>query len=163
MGSDVDEVEIRKCLLCGNFIIWVDKDLVWPELPTVKPSKYLPADCVEAFEEAQRVIGRSPRAACAMLRLSLERLCVHQGATGRSLSAKIESLNLSPEIYVVAEACRAVGNDAVHASVIDYGSKDSYEVARTLSHLINHLAETLIGLPMRAKELIAMAKPNLKG
>lgn len=161
MGGGVDEVQIRKCSLCGKFIIWVDKKLVWPELPAVKPSKYLPAESLAAFEEAQKVIDRSPQCACAMLRLALERLCVHLGADKGTLKAKIESLGLDPDLHAIAEACRAVGNDAVHAGLIDYGSEDSYETARTLSLFINHLAERLIGLPLVAKQMAARVKRKI--
>lgn len=156
---DVDEVCVGQCTVCGNFLFVLKDELVWPERPAIPPSKYLPEESRDAYMEAQRVIDRSARCACAMLRLALERLAIHLGADEKlPLARKIESLQIPERYRSLAEACRIVGNDAVHEGALDYRSDDSYELAKSLSQYINLLADLLIGAPAEADEIIEFSK-----
>ena len=153
-----DEVCVWRCPACGSFGFEVGGKLVWPEAPAVEPSEYLKGDALEAFLEAQSVLRRSPRCACAMLRLSLERLAVMCGAPDVPLSKKLDALGLSPRMKKLATACRLVGNDAVHEGRLDYRADDSEVLAESLSRFINRLAEDLIGNELEAEKMIQAAK-----
>lgn len=156
--NEIDEVVVARCPSCNGYNVWIHGEMVWPTLPTVPPSAYLPDDVLEAYDEAQTVIGISPRCACAMLRLALDRLAIHLGAAeNQSLSSKIKSLPIPERYGPLAEACRVVGNDAVHEGALDYRSDDSYELARSLSLFVNLLADMLIGTPAKASEIIENA------
>lgn len=156
---EVDEVVAARCPACGGYNFWIRGEMVWPDLPSVLPSPYLPEEVREAYDEAQAVIGKSPRCACAMLRLALDRLAIHLGAAeNQPLAKKIESLQIPEPYRPLAEACRIVGNDAVHEGALDYRSDDTYELARTLSRFVNFLSDLLIGAPAQAKEIIETGK-----
>ena len=151
------KIKIATCISCGKPVLFVNGELVWPELPSIPPSEYMPDDVRAAYMEAQAVISRSPRCACAMLRLALERLCVHLEGKGNNLRAKVLSLKLSPEVEKLCDACRLVGNDAVHEGILFVDDTDTYEVARTLSMFINWITERTIRSEALADELLAMA------
>ncbi len=152
--GDEDKVVVMQCVHCKKFNLWADGKYVWPEFPKIKPSEYLPPDARHAFDEAQKVIGRSPQCACAMLRLSLERLVVSLGATGQNLQAKILSLNLHPSVEKMCEACRAVGNDSVHESLLFMLRDDNFERAIRLSKFINWITERTYEADAAAEEIL---------
>lgn len=154
---DKEEACVATCISCEKPSLWIHGEMVWPELPSIPPSEYMPDDVRAAYMEAQAVISRSPRCSCAMLRLALERLCIHRNGTGNSLRAKVLSLKLSPEVEKLCDACRLVGNDAVHEGVLFVDDTDTYEVARTLSMFINWITERTIKSEALADELLAMA------
>lgn len=155
--SDTKEASVATCISCGKPSLWIQGKMVWPELPSIPPTEHMPDDVRVAYMEAQAVISRSPRCACAMLRLALERLCVHLEGKGNNLRAKVLSLKLSPEVEKLCDACRLVGNDAVHEGVLFVDDTDTYEVARTLSMFINWITERTIKSEALADELLSMA------
>ena len=151
---DCFAAQTKTCAHCGKFSLWVNGDMVWPELPAVQPSEYLPETARKAFDEAQKVIGRSPQCACAMLRLSLERLVVHLGGTGRNLRDKVLSLNLSPNIERLCDACRIVGNDAVHEGLLFVEPDDTYDRAVRLSNFVNWITERTLAADAAADKIL---------
>ena len=155
--SDIEEASVATCISCDKPSLWIQRKMVWPELPSIPPTEHMPDDVRAAYMEAQAVISRSPRCACAMLRLALERLCVHLEGKGNNLRAKVLSLKLSPDVEKLCDACRLVGNDAVHEGVLFVDDTDTYEVARTLSMFINWITERTIRSEAMADELLAMA------
>ena len=153
--SDIEEASVATCISCDKPSLWIQGKMVWPELPTIPPTEHMPDDVRDAYMEAQSVISRSPRCACAMLRLALERLCVHLGGQGNSLRAKVLSLKLSPDVEKLCDACRLFGNDAVHEGALFSSDSDTYEVARTLSMFVNWITERTTKLDALADELLA--------
>lgn len=156
--NDQDKVVVLQCVHCRKFNLWVDGKYVWPEFPTIKPSPYLPPDALHAFTEAQKVIGRSPQCACAMLRLALERLVVSLGGKGVNLKQKICSLNLHPDIEKMCHACRAVGNDAVHESLLFMQRDDSLDRAIRLSKFVNWITERTYAANAVAEDILKDAE-----
>lgn len=83
-----------------------------------------------------------------MLRVCLERLVNEAGGTGNRLVDKIESLELSPRLKRLCDACRLAGNEAVHREVFDFsiGNHEALELVGHLALFINRLAEEFFGL-----------------
>jgi hypothetical protein len=119
----------------------------------------MPDEVREPFEEAQSVLNLSPWSACILLRVSLERLAKNllgeQAGKYRTLDAKIQALNLSPDLQTVCDALRKIGNDAAHEQAIDFGSPQAKTYAETLSQLLNALVGSLITPRKAADQMLA--------
>lgn len=145
------------CRSCGQVVIYKGLDLAYPIPKGIPPVDCMPDAAKEVFRESQDIIELSPRAACAMLRICVERMVNAAEAKGDNLAQKIESLNLPPKLTKLAHACRLVGNDAVHNAVIDFsiGSKEAKVVSGVLTRFANRIAEELFGLAAEADEWTA--------
>lgn len=152
-----DDYCVMRCANCGELTLWRDKKLVYPAGSSIRPAVCMPDDAKEAFEEAQHIVNLSPRAACTMLRICVERMVNATEAKGGNLAAKIESLGLPQKMTKLAHACRLVGNDAVHNNVIDFsvGSEEAQAVSGALTRFANRIAEELFGMSDEADEWTA--------
>ena len=147
--------EIHRCTNCGGKFFYIDGKLMYPEPEVVAPAADMPAEVKKLFEEAASICHRSPRAACALLRLAIEVLCNQLGATGDSVSDKIASLvrrGISEEIQQGLDFVRVVGNNAVHPGQIAFDVDDE-RTAEILFKLINIIVERLITHPSTIKNL----------
>jgi len=117
------------CRACGQGSVWKQfekKDnfnynlrLIDPILPEApEASADMPEDVKSDYEEARLVSNQSPRAAAALLRLALQKLCKHLGESGKHIDADIRALAQRPEfgerLIRAADTLRIVGNNAVH-------------------------------------------------
>ncbi|WP_410098775.1 DUF4145 domain-containing protein, partial [Sutterella wadsworthensis] len=91
---DLDELAITRCDACDGVVLWLGGDLVWPVSAGIRPAERMPEDVQKPFLEAQSIAGASPWAACALLRIALERLVDHLGGEGKNLYDRIENLKL---------------------------------------------------------------------
>jgi hypothetical protein len=117
------------------------------------PNPDMPADVKTDYEEAASIATLSPKAATALLRLAIQKLCVHLGGTGKNINDDIALLvknGLSEKIQQALDVVRVVGNNAVHPGQIDF---DNPEVAANLFHLINVIVETMISTPKKIDTL----------
>ena len=148
---------IAVCRGCGRVVLFEHNKLVFPIGGGIPATSCMPSDAKEVFEEAQQIINLSPRAACAMLRICVERMVNATEANGRTLADKINSLNLPPKMAKLAHACRLIGNDAVHDNVIDFSidSEEAQAVSGALSRFANRIAEELFGIVEEADEWTA--------
>ena len=116
----------------------------------------------EIYNEASKIVSKSPRAACALLRLCLEELCKNLGATddnltegARRLKDRIRFLvkdkGLDVEIQEAFDNIRHTGNEALHTGEINLS--DDKEIALLLFDMINIIAEDLITKKKKIKEL----------
>jgi hypothetical protein len=118
----------------------------------VVPNPDLPDDIIKDFEEAREIVNASPRGAAALLRLCIQKLCVHLGENGKSIDADIGSLvkkGLDPLIQQSLDVVRVIGNEAVHPGELDL--KDDRETAATIFQIVNTIADQLITVPKNVK------------
>lgn len=132
------------CRACDQPSIWLDGKMVYPDVLGIEPHSDMPDKAREIFCEAQAVIGKSPRAACALLRLCLEVIVSDLGGKGNTLYERIESLKLPPDMEDVFRACRIVGNQASHPGEINFDTQEGRDLAVTLSNFINLIVLILI-------------------
>lgn len=120
--SRLDYLYLSKCMSCEKHSIWKGKKLVYPIIVmTPPPCEDLPDDVKSIYNEAALILNNSPRAAAALLRLCLEKVCVDLGETHKNLFTKIENLKEAgkiPDTEIFMHFIRKVGNDAIHPTKI---------------------------------------------
>ncbi len=136
--------------------------MVFPVIKTGNaPSKDLPEDVLSDFEEARQIIRLSPRGAAALLRLALQKLCIHLGEKGKNINEDISSLvskGLDPIVQQSLDAVRVIGNNAVHPGEIDL--QDDAETVESLLMLINFICDRMITHPQNVQALFDKLPQN---
>jgi hypothetical protein len=155
-----------RCGHCGKVSIWLKERMIWPDLLTApRPHEDLPVDCRPDYEEARQVLAVSPRAAAGLLRLVIQKLMVHLGQKGKKIDDDIASLvegGLPVKIQQALDACRIVGNEAVHPGSIDLNATPGMALA--LFDLVNLIVENQIAEPKRIDALYnSLPAAKLKG
>jgi hypothetical protein len=118
------------------------------------PHEDLPPEVVEDYQEAQGIVAASPRGAAALLRLAIQKLCMHLGEKGKDLNEDIGHLvkkGLPQQIQRSLDIVRVIGNNAVHPGQIDI--RDDPETAQRLFELVNLIVEVMVSQPKRIEEL----------
>jgi hypothetical protein len=83
-------ISVSECYECRKLAVWLHGRLMWPQQTSAPlPHPDLPEAIAKDYEEAANVLGASARGAAALLRLVIERLCVHLGETSGKLDDKI--------------------------------------------------------------------------
>ncbi len=140
---------ISFCEHCDLFVIWFEGNMIYPKNIFVEqPNKDLSEEIQKDYLEAANILNDSPRAAAAILRLALQKLCRQLGEKGDSLNDDIGELvkkGLNPTIQKSFDALRITGNNAVHPGEIDL-NEDIDKVIK-LFGLINFIAEKMITEP----------------
>lgn len=143
-----------KCSHCGNFSIWWIKKMVYPLSGTVEMANPdLPEDIKNDYNEAKNIVNISPRGASALLRLAIQKLCIHLGEKGKNISDDIASLvkkGLPQTMQQALDSVRVIGNNAVHPGQVDLS--DKIDVAYALFGFVNIICEVLISQPKKIQE-----------
>ena len=134
-----------------------DRTMVFPRIASAPEAiAEMPENARADFNEARLVLPSSARAAAALLRLAIQRLCVHLDEKGENLNDDIASLvgkGLPQTIQQALDVVRVVGNHAVHPGTMDL--RDDEEVARRLFALVNLITQVMIVQPKEVKKLYA--------
>jgi hypothetical protein len=128
--------------------------MVYPLSGTVEMANPdLPDDIKNDYNEAKNIVNISPRGAAALLRLAVQKLCIHLGEKGKNINEDIESLvkkGLPKTMQQALDSVRVVGNNAVHPGKIDLN--DKIEIAYALFGFVNIICEVLISQPKKIQE-----------
>lgn len=160
----VNVVTICKCANCGKKILWVNNDYAYPDLQPIEANMDMPDSVKQLYEEAGLIYTKSPRAACALLRLAIDRLCNELGETDRDINKNIAALvkrGLSVEVQQALDIVRVVGNKAVHPGQIAF-DVDSIDTTETLFTLINIIVDRLISEPKRIASIFDKLPDSVK-
>lgn len=146
-----------------NFYDITSSQLIYPDTDiAVLPATDMPEDVKLDFEEAKSIFNKSPKAAAALLRLSLQKLCKYLGEPGENINKDIKSLVeknvLSAGITKAADTVRITGNNAVHPG--EMNDEDVDFVASKMFDLINFIVVKTITEP---KELEALYTKTPEG
>ncbi|WLE60271.1 DUF4145 domain-containing protein [Burkholderia plantarii] len=146
-----------RCGHCKAFSFWYEGRMIIPNLGSVPHAhEDFPEDLRRDYDEARDVVDRSPRAAAALLRLCLQKLLVKLGGQGDNINNDIKVLvqgGLTPLVQQALDACRIVGNQAVHPGEISLD--DSPEIAHGIFELMNFIVDQCITQPKRIQEFYA--------
>jgi len=162
-----NQLTIHKCQCCGKKIIWIDNIYAYPDIIAEEANPDMPESVKQLYEEAGLIYNKSPRAACALLRLAIDRLCNELGENDRDINKNIGALvkkGLPQSVQQALDVVRVVGNKAVHPGQIDFDVDDK-GTATMLMRLLNIIVDRMItepneidslyqGLPESVKESI---------
>lgn len=146
------------CPCCNNYSLWNASDydydtdeyklgiIAYPKsCPVPVASPDMPANIAADFEEARQVFGASPRAAAALLRLCIQKLCEHLLQEKGDINPQISKLvqnGLPKRIQQALDTVRVIGNNAVHPGVMSV--EDRPELVAPLFGLVNLIVENQI-------------------
>jgi hypothetical protein len=154
---ELENLHISQCFVCQKIAIWVKDQLAHPAARTgPAANEDLPEDILRDYNEASSLVAISPRGAAALLRLAIQKLCVHLGGKGKSIDediARLVQLGLAPLVQRALDAVRVIGNEAVHPGTLDL--KDDVDTANKLFRLVNVIAEQMISNPKHVNEIYA--------
>lgn len=149
------EFVLSKCESCGESTIWHGTAMVFPiHAIGEQPNTDLTQDIRADFEEARLIANFSPRGAAALLRLAIQKLCMHLGQPGKNINSDIAALvatGLPQKVQQALDSVRVIGNDAVHPGAIDL--RDDIETVNKLFRLVNFIAHKMITEPREVEEI----------
>jgi hypothetical protein len=150
------------CSYCHQVSIWIEETLVYPSLlPVPNPNPDMPENIIADYEEARSIALLSPRGAAALLRLTIQKLCIYLGETG-SINDAIGNLvrkGLPEKVKEALDIVRVVGNNAVHPGALDI--KDDLTTVYALFDLVNYIASNTITRTRQIDELYkTLLTPN---
>lgn len=152
-------------MLSGIFCDVVEKrgtsTMLYPKNFFIILNEGMPKNVREVCEEASLVLGTSPRASCALLRLALQELIKYLKENISEYS-ELKGGNLCDDICGVVnvgnfnqlqkdklqkamDSIRLIGNNAVHPSELNIN--DNLEIARTLFDMINFIVKEVVVKP----------------
>jgi hypothetical protein len=139
-----------------------DFNTIHPEKTDIsKPNDDLNEKIKQDYYEASFIYKKSPRGACALLRLCLQNLMKQLGENGDNLNDDIASLvkkGLDPDIIIACDIIRVIGNNAVHPGEINI--KDDINTAKKLFSLLNYIADIQITQKKKLKNLYETTIPE---
>ena len=140
---------IATCQNCKKEIIWIDDEYVYPDIIAEEANADMPDSVKLLYDEAGLIYNKSPRAACALLRLAIDRLCNELGETDRDINKNIGALvrkGLPQTVQQALDVVRVVGNKAVHPGQIAFDVDDK-NTATMLMRLLNIIVDRMITEP----------------
>lgn len=164
------------CFNCKRSAIWYLKDenpkIFFPREATIPPEENMPENIKEIYEEASLVLGDSPRAACALLRLASQELMKYLKENIQRYS-ELKLGNIKNDIEEIINignfyqdqkemlekamnSVRLIGNKASHPSELDIN--DNPEIANTLFAMINFIVGEIITKPKEREERLNKLK-----
>lgn len=154
------------CECCKEISLWYNGKLIYPENPNLPPpNEDLDVEIKKDYNEAANIVEKSPRAAAALLRLAIQKLCKQLGESGENINSDIGELvkkGLPVQIQQALDVVRVVGNESVHPGQIDLN--DDKDVAYQLFELVNIIAQTMITQPKEISKLYSsLPKGKLDG
>lgn len=162
VNYDTSNLHLSECYNCKQIAVWVHRSLAFPaQRAGVLPNPDLPNDLIADFEEARSIVGGSPRGAAALMRLVIQKLCIHLGEKGKNIDEDIASLvtkGLNPLVQKALDVVRVVGNEAVHPGTIDLN--DQPDTAHRLFGLVNAIADQMITHPKAVQEMYDLLPPG---
>lgn len=144
-----------KCGHCGLISIWFNDRMVFPSSGNVEMANPdLPEDILIDYNEAKDIVNISPRGAAALLRLAIQKICVHLGEKGKNINDDVANLvkkGLPVQLQQALDSVRVIGNHAVHPGVIDLDDKP--ETAYALFSFVNIICDYFITQPKKISEV----------
>lgn len=143
------------CDHCTNISLWLNNELIYPNKPNIPlPNEDLDEDIKKDYNEACDVIEKSPKAAAALLRLAVQKLCKQLGESGSNINKDIGELvkkGLPVEVQKALDIVRVIGNESVHPGQINLD--DNRDTAYKLFELVNMIAQIMITQPKEISKL----------
>jgi hypothetical protein len=166
-NCDISAIWREELLLDSNNNVISSKNInmIYPCINIAPPpSSDMPEDIKIDYIEANAVFPKSPRAAAALLRLALQKLCIHLGEEGKNINTDIRELakkdKLPSKIIKIADTVRIVGNNAVHPG--EMSNEDIDSIASNMFNLLNIIVNKTITEPKELQALYESTPENTR-
>lgn len=162
-GFFVENMHLSMCPNCGKVSVWLYDEIVHPQtMCGPEPEDFMPQEILNDFNEARSIVKNSPRGACALLRLCLQKLMPYLGEERGTLDQCIASLvskgKIRTEIQQALDTVRVIGNEAVHPGEMNL--KDDKDTAVSLMKLLNIISTSTLGADDLIKEMYDTLPPK---
>ena len=151
----VSDLYLSQCSQCKRNALWLNDKILYPTLSIAPwPTEDMPLNVKEDFLEARNIVNSSPKAASAILRLSLQKLMFSLGESGKNMETDINNLirkGLPERFRDALWAVRAIGKDAVAPGEIN--ALDDLDTASALFNLVNTVIEATISQQKKVNQL----------
>lgn len=123
------------------------------------PDKNMSDEEIALFNEAKNIFDQSPKSSAALLRSVLEsilrRFFINHSNSmlGKILANEDVQAKLGSDILDVCKACKIIGNQGAHSSLLIYKEENINDV-KVLFKLINLVTRKLITIPLEEKKLL---------
>lgn len=162
---NLNEPILSYCAHCRTDAIWLNERLLYPDDSGVAPpNSDMDHDIQNDYREAASVLNKSPRAAAALLRLAVQKLCRQLGQSGRNINNDIAELvkdGLPDTIQQSLDSVRVIGNESVHPGTMDL--TDAIDTGRSLFRLVNFIAQRMLTEPREAREIFELLPEKKRG
>lgn len=148
-------LNIASCHNCKKKTIWINNIYAYPDEVAEEANSEMPEAVKQLYNEAGLIYNKSPRAACALLRLAIDKLCNELGENDKDINKNIGALvekGLPKSVQQALDIVRVVGNKAVHPGQIAYDVDDK-GTASMLMHLLNIIVTRMISEPKEIETL----------
>jgi len=163
-GEFAKDLKMARCEHCLDYSIWKSDTMIYPYLSVApQPNPDMPEDVVKDYREAASILALSPRGSAAILRLAIQKLCIHLGQPGKDLNSDIGKLverGLKIDVQKALDTVRVIGNNSVHPGQIDV--RDDPAIAESLFQLVNFIVDSMISQPKRIAEVYNKLPPTAK-
>ena len=89
----INPITLSACARCGRRAIWHDGKMIYPDVTMIPPpNPDLETEIQDDYQEAASIVNKSPRAAAAILRLCVQKLCKQLGQPGDEINDDIAAL-----------------------------------------------------------------------
>lgn len=149
---------VGRCETCGRPTLWeqvvrsnggaappsVTQHMRYPPRSQApSPNDDLPDEIKADYVEAATILAASPRGAAALLRLCVQKMCVHLGEPGKNINNDIGALVAKGKLYSTAQRAmdtvRIAGNNAAHPGELQL--EDDSALVLRLFTFVNLLAQ----------------------
>ncbi len=156
-SQTLDNLHVSRCRSCNDVSLWLYDNVIFPNIKfEIEPNSDLSDEIKQDFNEARDVLPFSARAAAALLRLCIQKLCIQLGLPGKNINNDIAELvqrGVSPKIQKSLDIVRVIGNESVHPGTLDL--RDNRDTAEVLFKLVNQIAYDVITHPKELDEVYA--------
>ncbi len=157
-------LNIASCHNCKKKTIWINNIYAYPDEVAEEANSEMPEAVKQLYNEAGLIYNKSPRAACALLRLAVDKLCNELGEKDRDINKNICALvekGLPKSVQKALDIVRVVGNKAVHPGQIAFDVDDK-KTAIALMKLVNMITERMISEPKEINSMFEQLPDSVK-
>ncbi|AVU12451.1 hypothetical protein BV504_21185 [Halomonas sp. 'Soap Lake  len=159
--SHIVNLHRAKCLKCDENSYWFgdaygenEGKMLFPLVSNAPPPHPdMPKEVKSDYLEARDVLPHSSKAAAALVRLALQRLCIHLGKSSNINTAigQLVKDGLPQGVQRALDAIRIIGNESVHPGEIQ--DEDIDKSVGAMFELLNYIVQDRI---TRFKEIDAL-------
>lgn len=146
------QYEVGRCMTCGTAYLWVIETDGFEEgqrrqeypTPIRRLSEAVPIPLRETYAESRRCMSVAAYTAVVVLvRRLVEGICQDNGGNGRTLAAKLKSLNesgkLDERLYKWSTLLKDLGNEGAHEIFAAPSRQDAEEALLFIEALLDYL------------------------